>query len=229
MTADSSDGIEEELTRAVGIVMLAAGRAAEQLARMKQAADRERQARATGNAEQAEKELAAHTEAARAYFQVVTRPEYLTAATDDQIREAARQAQAWRERLPEAQRAADAAAVELGARTPAPDGRAEQAAALAAEAEVADHRAAAGDQQPADGTYVNPPGWDQVGKYYGHHDGSQQDDQQQPAQQAAATAATAQTRPAREAPAAGQNASRRRVGRAVQHPASRTPQPEVGR
>lgn len=197
------------------------------MARMRQTADRERQARADGDAQQAERELAAHTEAARAYFEVVTRPEYLTAATDEQVRDVARQARAWTERLPEAQRAAAAATGELGARRPAPDTGSQRAAVLAGQAEAADQRAA-GDQQPADGAQPGPPqGWDRVGKYYGH-DGSQQDSQQ-PGQQAAATAANAQTRPAREAPAATRKTpeATRQQRRTAASPARQ--HPEVGR
>ena len=226
MTATNGDGIEEDLTRAVGMAMIAASRAAEQIRRMRQSADRERQARAVGDAQQAQRELAAHTEAARAYFEVVTRPEYLTAATDEQICEVTRQAQAWTERLPEAQRAADAATAELGARRPAADTGSQRAAVLAGQAEVADQRAAGG-QQPADGAQPDPPeGWDRVGKYYGT-DGTQRDNQQQ-GQQAAATAANAQTRPAREAPAEGQRAYEHRARRGTRQP-GRVQQPDVGR
>ncbi len=205
MTATNGDGIEEDLTRAVGMAMIAASRAGEQMARMRQSAARERQARAAGDADRAQRELAAHTEAARAYFQVVTRPEYLTAATDEQIREVTRQAQAWTERLPEAQRAADAATAEVGARRPAADTGSQRAAVLAGEAEAADQRAASDQQPAASAQPETPQGWDRVGKYYGT-DGTQQDTQQ-PGQQAAATAANAQARPAREAPAEGRKAS----------------------
>lgn len=142
MTADNADGIDEDLTRAVGMAMIAASRAGEQLARMKQAADRERQARATGNAQRAERELAAHTEAARAYFEVVTRPEYLHTATDAQIRGVTQQAEGWRERLPEGQRAVDGDAA--GQQVPQPQqvetARVEQQAV--ATAEVAQARSA---------------------------------------------------------------------------------------
>ena len=225
MTADKADGIDEDLTRAVGMAMIAASRAGEQLTRMKQAADRERQARATGNAQQAERELVAHTEAARAYFEVVTRPEYLHTATDAQIRGVTQQAEAWRERLPEAQRAAAAATAELRARGPASAANGPQrAAVLAGQAEATDQRAPDGQQSP-DGAQPDPPeGWDRVGKYYGT-DRVQQDNQQQPGQQAAATAANAQTRPASEAPADGRNANRqgagcrdRRSASGIQHP-----------
>jgi hypothetical protein len=227
MTATNGDGIEEDLTRAVGMAMIAASRAGEQMARMRQTADRERQARAAGDAARAQRELAAHTEAARAYFEVVTRPEYLTAATDEQIRDVARQAQAWTERLPEAQRAAAAATGELGARRPAPDTGSQRAAVLAGQAEAADQRAA-GDEQPADGAQPEPPqGWDRVGKYYGH-DGSQQDSQQQ-GQQAAATAANAQARPAREAPAAGRTTTSRQDRRVAAAASPANQHPEVGR
>ena len=227
MTATNGDGIEEDLTRAVGMAMIAASRAGEQMARMRQSAARERQARAAGDAQQAERELAAHTEASRAYFAVVTRPEYLTAATDEQIREVTRQAQAWTERLPEAQRAAAAATAELGARRPTPDTGSPRGAVLAGEAEAADQRAAS-DQQPADGAQPEPPpGWDRVGKYYGTGDAWQ--DTQQPGQQAAATAANAQARPAREAPAAGRTTTSRqdRHGPAAASPANQ--HPEAGR
>ena len=228
MTATNGDGIEEDLTRAVGMAMIAASRAGEQMARMRQSAARERQARAAGDAQQAERELAAHTEAARAYFAVVARPEYLTAATDEQIRDVTRQAQAWTERLPEAQRAADAATGELGARKPAPDSGSPRAAVLAGEAEAADQRAASDQQPPASAQPEPPPGWDRVGKYYGT-DGTQQDTQQQPGQQSAATAANAQARPAREAPAAGRTTTSRqdRHGPAAASPASL--HPEAGR
>lgn len=224
MTATNGDGIEEDLTRAVGMAMIAASRAGEQMARMRQTADRERQARADGDAARAQREMTAHTEAARAYFAVVTRPEYLAAATDEQIRDVTRQAQAWTERLPEAQRAADAATGELGARKPTPDAGSPQqrAAVLAGQAEAADKRAS-GDQQPADGAQSDPPqGWDRVGKYYGT-DGPQQDDQL-PGQQAATTAANAQTRPAREAPAEGRKGRRERTGRGGQKTGPRAQQ-----
>ena len=94
MTAVDGDGIDEDLTRAVSVAMLAAARAGEQLSRMTQAAAREREARAAGDTAQAQRQLATHTESATAYFEVVTRPEYLNVATDEQIREVARQAQA---------------------------------------------------------------------------------------------------------------------------------------
>ncbi len=87
MTAVDGDGIDEDLTRAVSVAMLAAARAGEQVARMTQAAAREREARAAGNAAEAQRQVDAHTEAAKAYFEVVTRPEYLDVATDEQIRE----------------------------------------------------------------------------------------------------------------------------------------------
>ncbi len=212
MTATNGDGVEEDLTRAVGMAMIAASRAGEQMARMRQSAARERQARAAGDAERAQRELAAHTEAARAYFDVVTRPEYLTAATDEQIREVTRQARAWTERLPEAQRAADAAAVELGARVLVAGSGSQRAAVLAGQAEAADQRAAGAQSDP-------PEGWDRVGKYYGT-DGAQQEDQRQPGQQAAATAAKAQARPARETPAAGpaaRRSARPATGRGQRH------------
>ena len=227
MTATNGDGIEEDLTRAVGMAMIAASRAGEQMARMRQSAARERQARAAGDAQQAERELAAHTEASRAYFAVVTRPEYLTAATDEQIREVTRQAQAWTERLPEAQRAAAAATAELGARRPTPDTGSPRGAVLAGEAEAADQRAAS-DQQPADGAQPEPPpGWDRVGKYYGTGDAWQ--DTQQPGQQAAATAANAQARPAREAPAAGRTTTSRQDRRVAAAASPARQHPEVGR
>ncbi len=200
MTATNGDGIEEDLTRAVGMAMIAASRAGEQMARMRQSAARERQARAAGDAQQAERELAAHTEAARAYFQVVTRPEYLTAATDEQIRDVTRQAQAWTERLPEAQRAADAATAELGARKPTPDtGSPQQAAVLAGEAEAADQRTDSGQQEA-----------------------------QPSARQAAATASSAQARPAREAAAAARNVDRQGAGSGGHRAAPRVQQPGVG-
>ena len=53
MTAMDGDGIDEELTRAVSVAMLAAARAGEQLARINQAAAQERQARTAGQTEQA--------------------------------------------------------------------------------------------------------------------------------------------------------------------------------
>ena len=227
MTATNGDGIEEDLTRAVGMAMIAASRAGEQMARMRQSADRERHARADGDTARAQRELAAHTEAARAYFAVVTRPEYLTAATDEQIRDVSRQAQAWTERLPEAQRAADAATGELGARRPATDTGSQRAAVLAGEAEAADQRTAGAQQAPDGAQPETPQGWDRVGKYYGH-DGPQQDTQQ-PGQQAAATAANAQTRPAREAPAATRKTpeATRQQQRTAASPARQ--HPEVGR
>ena len=127
MTAVDGDGIDEDLTRTVSVAMLAAARAGEQFSRMTQAAAREREARSAGDPAQAQRQLAAHTESAKAYFEVVTRPEYLSVATDEQIREVARQAEAWRERLPEARRASDAASRELGARRP---GQVEQRSAF---------------------------------------------------------------------------------------------------
>lgn len=122
MGAVEGDGIDQELTRAVSAAMIAAARAGEQIARMHQTAARKRQARAAGDTVEAQRQLNAHTESARAYFEIVTRPEYLSAATDAQIQEVARQAYAWRERLPEAQRAEQAATGELGERQ-APRGR----------------------------------------------------------------------------------------------------------
>ena len=199
MTATNGDGIEEDLIRAVGMAMIAASRAGEQMARMRQSADRERQARAAGDAARAQRELAAHTEAARAYFQVVNRPEYLHAASDEQIREVTRQAQAWTERLPEAQRAADAAAAELGARRPAVDSGPQRSAVLAGQAETADQRAAA-DQQET----------------------------QPSARQAAARASSAQARPAQEAAAAARNVDRQGAERGGHRAAPRVQLPGVG-
>lgn len=109
MTAMDGDGIDEELTRAVSVAMIAAARAGEQIARMNQTAAREREARAVGNTIEAKRQLEAHTESARAYFEVGTRPEYLSVATSEQVRDIARQAEGWRERLPDAVRAADEA------------------------------------------------------------------------------------------------------------------------
>ncbi len=138
MTAVDGDGIDQDLTRAVSAAMIAAARAGEQIARMSQTAARERQARAAGDTVEAQRQLDAHTELARAYFEVVTRPEYLTAATDAQIQEVARQAQAWRERLPEARRALDVVST-----TGAPvAGDRQRARLLAAEAVRGDRRAA---------------------------------------------------------------------------------------
>jgi hypothetical protein len=178
--------------------------------------------------QQAERELAAHTEAARAYFQVVTRPEYLHAATEEQVREVTRQARAWTERLPEAQRAADAATGELGARGPATDSGSQRAAVLAGQAEAADQRAAADQQSPACAQSDPPEGWDRVGKYYGT-DGTQQDNQQQPGQQAAATAANTQARPAQEAPAAGRTTTSRQDRHVAAAASPANQHPEVGR
>ena len=140
MTAVEGDGIDQELTRAVSVAMIAAARASEQIARMHQTAARQREARAAGDTVEAQRQLDAHTESARAYFEIVTRPEYLTAATDEQIQEVARQAQAWHERLPEAQRALDAA-VASTARTAAA-GDLQRATLLASEADGNDRRAA---------------------------------------------------------------------------------------
>ncbi|MFN8185224.1 MAG: hypothetical protein U0R23_12460 [Candidatus Nanopelagicales bacterium] len=146
MTAVDGDGIDEDLTRAVSVAMLAAARAGEQIARMTQAAAQERKARAAGNAAEAQRQVDAHTEAAKAYFEVVALPEYLTVATDKQISEVAGQAQAWRERLPEARRASDAASRELGARRP---GQVEQRSALlVAEGDAADWRPRATEPTP---------------------------------------------------------------------------------
>lgn len=191
MTAVDGDGIDEDLTRTVSVAMLAAARAGEQLSRMTQAAAREREACAAGDTAQAQRQLATHTESAKAYFEVVTRPEYLNVATDEQIREVARQSQAWQERLPEAQRAEQAASRELGARSPSDVP--EESVVLAAEADGADRRAAelASDadrgQEPADaGDLV-------VSSRSGNRAG----------EQAAAAAQLAQARPAREAPGAG--------------------------
>lgn len=233
-TAVDGDGIDEDLTRAVGMAMIAASRAAEHLARMRQSAARERHARAAGDAAQAQRELAAHTEVARAYFTVVTRPEYLHSATDQQIREAARQAQAWRERLPEAQRAADAATAELATRTPTPDtGDSQRAAVLAGEAEATDRRTADTHQPTAgvDAAAGQPEGWDTVGKHYGTN---QTLDTETPAtaagQQAADTASAAQARPPWEAPAAAQTTHRHDAGRRrTPQSAARTRKPDVGR
>lgn len=191
MTAADGDGIDQELTRAVSAAMIAAARASEQIARMNQASAREREARAAGDTVEAQRQLDAHTESARAYFEVVTRPEYLGAATDEQVQEVTRQAQAWRERLPEAQRAEQAATGELGARQ-TPDSRgAERAAVLANEAEVADRL----QPTPVDVTDQSPSEVSQAGKGV------------------AATADVAQARPAREAPAGGHRRAARLAAR----------------
>ena len=190
MTADNTDGIDEDLTRAVGMAMIAASRAGEQLTRMKQAADRKRQARAAGATEQARRELAAHTEAARAYFDVVTSPEYLTGATDEQIREVTRRARAWTQRLPEAQRAEHAATTELDTRNPGAGRGNERAVTLAAGADTADRHAA----EPGSGPQRQPiDASDGTAHQPGH------DNPNWAGEQAASTAASAQTRPAREA------------------------------
>ncbi len=193
MTAMDGDGIDEELTRAVSVAMLAAARAGEQFARMNQAAAQGRQARTAGQTEQAQRELDAHSEAARAYFEVTARPEYTSAATADQLREVARQAQAWRERLPEAQRAQEAAAAELTTRKGNP-GDLERASVLAGEADAADRR----DESPE---VIEQPS-----NTIGEPDPMAGDDTRtqraaQVGEEAAITAKTAQARPAQEAPA----------------------------
>lgn len=205
MTAIDGDGIDEDLTRTVSVAMLAAARAGEQFSRMTQAQAQQRQARAAGDAERAQRQLAAHTESAKAYFEVVTRPEYLTAATDEQIREVTRQAQAWQHRLPEAQTAADAATRELGARRPGEvDNR---AAVLAVEGDAADRRARENprvtDQNRTAESVVVPAG-------------------QQSARQAADTAHAAQARPATEAPASGRGKTARAGNRSVAQPTRHT-------
>lgn len=185
MTAVDGDGIDEDLTRAVSVAMLAAARAGEQIARMTQAAAREREARAAGNTAEAQRQADVHTQSAKAYFEVVTRPEYLSVATDEQIREVSRQAEAWRDRLPEAERAADVTSRESQERRP--EQTDEQAAALAAEGEVADRRA-----RESEG--VQPP-------------------PERPERRAAATAKVAQARSASEAPSGARGRSTAGRGR----------------
>ena len=200
------DGIDEDLTRAVSVAMLAAARAGEQVARMTQAATQERKARAAGNTAEAQRQVDAHTEAAKAYFEVVTRPEYLSVATDEQISEVARQADVWRERLPEAQRAAEGTSRELQDRRPVRTD--EWAAVLAAEGEAADRQARMnGNQQEKSA----PRDRDREAVV---SDGT--------ASGAVVTASVAQARPAREAPAAGRTRSAGRGKRPAVRPGPRT-------
>lgn len=209
MTAVDGDGIDEDLTRAVSVAMLAAARAGEQFSRMTQAAARERKSRATGDTAQAQRQADAHTESAKAYFEVVTRPEYLSTATDEQIHEVARQAHAWQERLPEAQRASDAASRELGARRPGE--LEERSAVLAAEGDAADRRAR--DTEPTAPSRT-------TGQHSEAEPGARPE--QQAARQAAETAGSAQARPAREAPSTGRSPAVRRVSRLAARPARQT-------
>jgi len=206
MTAVDGDGIDEDLTRAVSVAMLAAARAGEQVARMTQAAAREREARAAGNAAEAQRQVDAHTEAAKAYFEVVTRPEYLSVATDEQLREVTQQADVWRERLPEAQRAADVSSRALLERRPGPID--EQAAVLAAEGHAADRRA--GEVLDAnhgiDASGLEPLPETAAERHV---------DRVGAGKEAAATAQVAQARPAREAP---RSSSRRSVPRRTARP-----------
>lgn len=199
MTGMDGDGIDEELTRAVGVAMLAAARAGEHFARMNQAAVAEREARAAGQTEQAKHQLDAHTEAARAYFEVTARPEYTGAATAEQLHEVGRAAEQWRERLPKAQRAEDAAATELTARASAATDL-ERAAVLASEADAADRSAdtaehgtnTIGEPDPLAGDGVLTARATLAGK------------------DAVAMANTVQARPAWEAPAGGGDSVRQR-------------------
>lgn len=209
MTAVDGDGIDEDLTRTVSVAMLAAARAGEQFSRMTQAAAREREARSAGDTAQAQRQLAAHTESAKAYFEVVTRPEYLSVATDEQIREVARQAEAWRERLPEAQRASDAASRELGARQPGD--LEERSAVLAAEGEAADRRAGADRSDPERGD--DAAGLESLS---GSEAATERSTRRiRSGQEAVATAEVAQARPAREAPG---SFPRRRSRRSARQP-----------
>ena len=204
MTAMDGDGIDEELTRAVSVAMLAAARAGEQFARMNQAAAQGRQARTAGQTEQAQREVEAHSEAARAYFEVTARPEYTSAATDDQLREVARQAQAWRERLPEAQRAQEAAATEITTRKGNP-GDLERASVLAGGADAADRRVDSPElmEQPSNTIGDDP------------HAGVSERSTEA-SKNAAATAKTAQPRPPQEAPGVvGKSVRQRRSSRSV--------------
>ena len=194
MTAVDGDGIDEDLTRAVSVAMLAAARAGEQVARMTQAAAREREARAAGNAAEAQRQVDAHTEAAKAYFEVVTRPEYLDVATDEQIREVARQAEAWRDRLPEAQRAADTVNRQLVQDEPVEVD--ERSAVLAVEGDAADRRADRDRAEAGPGGVVSAPERPAADDRAG--------------QEAVTTAQVAQARPTREAPASGSRRPARR-------------------
>lgn len=190
MGAVDGDGIDEDLTRAVSVAMISAARAGEQLSRMNQTAAREREARAAGDMVEAQRQLEAHTESARAYFEVVTRPEYLTAATGEQIQEIHQQAQAWRQRLPEAQRALNAAPT---ARTSAA-GDLEWATVLATEADENDRRAASQPRHPLSNTIGEP---DPLASESTRAQGATVE-----GADAASTAQVAQARPAREAPGA---------------------------
>ncbi len=118
MTVVDGDGIDQDLTRAVSAAMIAAARAGEQIAGMNQTAARQREARAAGDTIEAQRQLDAHTESARAYFEIVTRPEYLAVATAEQICDVAQNAEGWRKWLPEAQRAADMSFREVQERRP---------------------------------------------------------------------------------------------------------------
>ena len=204
MTAVDNDGIDEDLTRSVSVAMLATARAGEQFSRMTEAAARQRQARAAGNTAQMQREIEAHTEAAKAYFEVVSRPEYLDVATDEQIREVARQAEAWRDRLPEAQRAADTVNRQLAQDKPVDVD--ERSAALAVEGDAADRRADRDSAEPGQGGDVSAP----------ERPAAEDRTTERAGQEAVTTAEVAQARPAREAPAStARRSARRRAPRAT--------------
>lgn len=187
------DGIDEDLTRAVSVAMLAAARAGEHFARMNQTAAAEREARAAGQTEQAQRELGAQTEAARAYFEVTARPEYTGAATSEQLHEVARAAEQWRERLDEAQRADDAATTELTARRSA-SATFERATVLV-EADAADRNVDESDLAEQHSNTIGEPdlAGDETGAVRANLVG----------REAFAIAKTAQPRPAQEAPGVG--------------------------
>lgn len=187
MTAMDGDGIDEELTRAVSVAMLAAARAGEHFARMNQTKAAEQEARAAGQTEQAQRQFDAHTEAARAYFEITARPEYTGTVTDERLREVVSAAEQWRERLPEAQRAGDAASAEFTARASAA-GDLDRATVLASE----DRRADVTDPAKQRSNTIGEP--DQLAG-----DDTRATRAILAGQDAAATARTAQALPAREA------------------------------
>lgn len=170
--ADEGDGVEQALTTSAAMALAAAARAGEQLARVREQAQRAAQHRAQQAARDTAGRVDAERQAARAYFEAVGRPEFIEHASRDDLQAAHRQAQAWRdadERAAQAERALAAGHQQrFGG---APERRVlateAQAAALAVAAETSDRAASSAQADVPGADPQNPPGWQEVGRYYG--------------------------------------------------------------
>ena len=90
-----ADGVEESLTGAATMVMTAAARAGQELARAREERHRVEAVRSEQTAREYARRVAAEQQAARAYFAAVNRPEFIGQATGEQLAGAYWQAHAW--------------------------------------------------------------------------------------------------------------------------------------